>query len=234
MRIPKVKVCGVTRMVDLDLLAGEGVDTVGFNFVASSPRAIDPVRAGDLCARAGELNLLRVAVVMNLSELAMRDLLGQIDVDLVQLHGGELPGVARYCAGLPIIRATSWSGRSQESELVAAWNIAADESKSSGEAETKSELAAWLVDAYAPAQGGGTGRVARWDLLFPRPRPLSSRPLILAGGLTPKNVTAAITATVPHGVDTASGVETSPGVKDIQLVREFASNARRALAAADE
>lgn len=217
-KFPRIKVCGVRRMADLELLAESGVDSVGFNFVAHSPRYVEPAHAGELVTRAHELGLLCVAVVMDLPADELADLLDRVSVDWVQLHGTEHPKVASACGARPILKVTSWSGRAEERALVEAWR----------QIEPTGQLRGWLVDAYAPAAGGGTGRVARWDLLHPRPAIFGGLPLILAGGLVPDNVAAAIAATGADGVDTASGVEVSPGVKSAELVSAFASAARAA------
>ncbi len=220
-RYPLVKVCGVTRLSDLDELARAGADTVGFNFVARSPRVVDVARAITLCARAKELGLIRVGVVMDMQADQLADLLTRIDIDAIQFHGRESPSMAERCGTLPIIKATSWSGRVEEHELVAAWRPLADLGR----------VVAWLVDAYAPVAGGGTGRQARWDLLKPRPPEFGKARLILAGGLTPDNVSDAVASAGVDGVDTASGVELAAGLKATELVQRFCTNSRLALAA---
>ena len=228
--LPRIKVCGVTKLEDLEVLAGAGVDSVGFNFVARSPRCIDTARATTLCARAAELGLSRVAVVMDLNAAQLEQLLDSVDVDFVQLHGSELPELLHACRGKDVIKAISWSGREEEVALAAAWNHSWTVNAGDGEAtDGASQLRAFLVDAYAPEQGGGTGKVARWDLLVPRPSELDGIPLLLAGGLTGANVAEAIRQTQPDGVDTASGVESSPGIKLPAAVHAFASSAHAAL-----
>ncbi len=226
--IPRLKVCGVTRAADLELLASAGVDSVGINLVSASPRSVDVARAQQLCARAAELQLCRVVVVMNPTAAELDALLDQLDMDFVQLHGGETPALldaTRHFAagsGPGIIKAVSWSGRDEEAALVDAWLRTLDAGPQ------RPRLAAFLVDAYAPQVGGGSGRTARWDLLTPRPPALTRVPLLLAGGLTAENVGQAIAQVAPDGVDTASGVEVSPGVKDPHKVRRFASTAEAA------
>lgn len=212
--IPRIKVCGVTLVSDLDIIAAAGIDTVGLNFVAHSPRQLTLDRALELSRRAAELGLLRVAVTMDLAARELNELLAQIEVDFVQLHGRESPELSTACRGIPIIKATSWTGRNEEQELVEAWRSQVD----------SGQLVAWLVDAYAPKAGGGTGHKARWDLLQPRPKVFRDLPVILAGGLNPANVAEAVRTTLVEGVDTASGVELSPGIKSPQLVQDFAYN----------
>lgn len=228
--LPRIKVCGITRIEDLQVLSDAGVDSVGVNFVARSPRCVDAARAAPFCARAAELGLSRVAVVMDLEPDQLEQLLDAVDVDFVQLHGTESPELLQACRGKGVIKAVSWSGRAEETALAAAWKSSWTESRSRGEDRNKgSQLRAFLVDAYAPEQGGGTGKVARWDLLLPRPPELDGIPLLLAGGLTGENVAEAIKQTMPNGVDTASGVESSPGVKLPAAVQVFASSAHAAL-----
>ncbi len=212
--IPRIKVCGVTLKTDLDFLASAGVDTIGLNFVPHSPRYVTPKQGQELSRHAAELGLRRVAVTMNPTADELEDLLSHVDVDFVQLHGRERPVLSVACRGLPIIKATSWTGRPEEIELVTAWR---------GKAAS-GELVAWLVDAHAPESGGGTGHIARWDLLQPRPEALQGLPLILAGGLKATNVVQAVQCTLADGVDAASGVELRPGVKSFELVQAFTDN----------
>lgn len=225
---PRIKVCGVRTEVDLEVLAAAGVDSVGINLVAASPRVVSIERACELSAEAERLGLRRIAVVRNASVDELRRVVESRAFDLIQLHGDELPDVAVHCGGLPIIKAIAWSGRDEETEMARAWQQFAVHQTGVAAAGETSQLCAFLVDAYAPEIGGGSGRVARWDLIEPRPIVLEGLPLILAGGLTEANVASAIAATKPDGVDTASGVETRPGEKNAARVHAFASNARTA------
>lgn len=235
-RSPIIKVCGVTRLEDLEVLADAGVDAVGFNFVPGRARAVTLKRAAELSTRAARLSLIRVAVLMNPTAQQLRELLDTVELDWIQLHGAETPSLLADCGGLPILKATSWTGRAEERELARAWSTPIDIPAYSQVSELPREgscddsaLGAWLIDAYAPVAGGGTGKLARWDLLQPRPSELAAHPLLVAGGLTPANVGEAIRITRADGVDTASGVESSPGIKDAELVHAFAERARLAL-----
>lgn len=216
-RTPRIKVCGVTLLGDLDFLAASGVDSIGLNFVPHSPRCVNYQLGQQLSRRAAELGLLRVAVVMNPTVEQLNELLSLVEVDVVQLHGTESPDLATACQGTPIIKAVSWSGRSEEAALVRAWLPLVE----------SGELVAWLIDAHAPVAGGGTGKTACWDLLQPRPLDLRGIPLVLAGGLTPENVCQALQTTSAEGVDTASGVELRPGIKSPERVQLFVQNLPR-------
>lgn len=217
LRFPQIKVCGVTLLSDLLPLSAAHVDTIGLNFVTQSPRYVPPEQGQALSRRAQQLGLRRVAVLMNPTPSELQALLDKVEVDFVQLHGQESPAIAEVCGAIPIIKATSWCGRPEEEDLVQQWSPLAK----------TGQLVAWLVDAYAPQVGGGTGKIASWDKLKPRPSELGGLPLILAGGLKPANVVEAIEMAAPDGVDTASGVESSPGVKSAELTREFVDNIRR-------
>lgn len=220
---PLIKVCGVTRADDLLDLSRAGVNAVGLNFVPTSPRRIDFATGSRLAAIARELGLASVAVVRNPPPSTLVELLDRVEFDLLQLHGDESPALLDQASfdtrrpALGIIKAISWSGRDEELHIVEAWRGYAQ--------RPKARLVAWLVDAFAPDAGGGTGRLANWDLLVPRPAVLGDVPLILAGGLGPQNVATAIRQVGPQGVDTASGVEESPGLKSASLVVAFAQAA---------
>jgi phosphoribosylanthranilate isomerase len=212
----RVKVCGLTRISDLEILARAGVDAVGINLVPTSPRYAVPALAQQLAHEAQRLGLQTVAVTMDLVE---QELLAWQEMgcfDWLQLHGDELPEIVSRLDDRKVVKSLAWSGRHEEVTLALEWRDSV-------------KLAAFLVDAYAPGVGGGTGRTARWDLLFPRPECLSGIPLVLAGGLTAENVGLAIITTRCTGVDTASGVETSPGLKDADKVKRFAQAALTAL-----
>lgn len=223
MSIPfRIKICGVKRAADLNWLAESGADAVGINFVRTSVRSlkIDPGR--EMVKLASSLGLKTVAVLMNPTVDELRKFAATMPVDFIQLHGEELPELLVDLPELAIIKAISWSGRREEKHLARQWL--------ESDVAARGQLRGFLVDAFAPGVGGGTGRTARWDLLTPRPSCFGDIPILLAGGLTPANVAEAILTTHCAGVDTASGVETSPGCKDQQLVSTFVHSANDAFA----
>lgn len=213
----QIKICGVKRAEDLVCVREAGADAVGINLVPESPRSVDLTIARQLRDEANRLGLRVAIVMMNAGTSAMAEAIAMVQPDILQLHGDELPLDLPTASGdLSIVKSLSWTGRKNEELLAKRW------------LEEHSHRLAFLVDAYAPGVGGGTGKLAKWELLRPRPRMLSAVPLLLAGGLKPDNVAAGILATHCSGVDTASGVEVSPGVKDAKLVARFVSAAKRA------
>lgn len=225
--LPQTKVCGITRASDLRNLSANGVDAVGLNLVPSSKRHVSLAKATELAVQARELGLTTVAVVMDPTKAALLEICKAFAWDFVQLHGTEKPAIADACGDIAIIKASGWSGRPDEELLLKNWSQAfwADRNTPEGSVGKKT-LAGFLLDAYAPNQGGGTGQLARWDLIYPRTGVLQGWPIMLAGGLTADNVAAAIQATRCDGVDTASGVESAPGIKSADKVRRYAAEAQ--------
>jgi phosphoribosylanthranilate isomerase len=202
-----VKVCGITTPEDAEACVGLGVDWLGLNFVPSSPRCIDVAAAGAIGdAVRGRAEL--VGVVADLDEATLEELRLTACLDRLQLHGDEPPEQVRRLAP-HAFKAVRIGGV----EDVAA-------------AERYEGLL--LVDAKVAGALGGTGRTVDLALVAPLAR---ARRILLAGGLGPGNVAAAVRAVRPWGVDVASGVERSPGVKDLDAVAAFVAGARRAAGA---
>jgi phosphoribosylanthranilate isomerase len=201
----RVKVCGVTSLDDARMCVELGVDAIGLNFWPRSVRRCEPRVARDIVTSlAGQA--LFVGVFVDAGEAEIADTIEQVRLDCVQLHGDEPPAlVARF---LPhAYKALRVRGESPL-ELVRSYP---------GEHV--------LLDAYVPGMPGGTGAVFDWSLAREVAR---ERKLTLAGGLTADNVAQAVQAVRPYCVDTASGVESGPGVKDRELVRRFVEQARGA------
>ena len=214
--IPFVKVCGITREEDLNALGQCNVNSVGINLVSSSPRCIAIDDARRFCLKATELDLYSVVVLRNAEDGLLKTVVEELRPDAIQLHGSEGPETLNDCGDCGVIKAISWSGRDEELALAEAWCTYLI-----GNEVSRERFRAFLVDAYAPVEGGGTGRQARWDLLQSRPAVFANYPLILAGGLNPNTVYDGILETRCDGVDTASGVELEPGVKSEILMQQF-------------
>jgi phosphoribosylanthranilate isomerase len=201
-----VKVCGLTRREDAVAAVEAGVDALGFNFYPKSKRV---VRLEAVAPWLTELpaDIGRVAVVVNPDDVLMQELLDSGLFHAVQFHGDEDPA---FCA--------RWGG----AFYLRARPLADDDSARDTLADPAPAL---LLDAHAPGVFGGTGRTIDWLLAASVAR-AAGRPVVLSGGLNPENVSAAVQQVAPVAVDTASGVESSPGVKDAELMRRFVLAAR--------
>jgi phosphoribosylanthranilate isomerase len=202
-----VKVCGITNLEDALAAIEAGADMLGFNFYARSPRHVEPADARRIVERMPE-GVACVGVFVNESspEEVLR-IARESGVSAAQLHGDETPEFCRALGELTTIKALR-VGKGFDAERAAAF-----------------ETDAILLDAYAPDAFGGTGHTFDWALARAT-REVVQR-LFLAGGLKPENVATAIEAVGPYAVDVCSGVETSPGRKSPQLMRDFVNAVRK-------
>lgn len=211
----RIKICGITRNED-HLAAGlAGADRVGLNFYPRSKRYLSAEAAGliDLESEPKPIGVFVNADVSTICNQIQRYALAG-----VQLHGDEPPEFLADLPDLPIVRA-----RRMDDRGVAA--IAADLEACEAAGRLPDAV---LVDAYTLGHYGGTGETVSWAGLADYRKWLGNIPLILAGGLTAENVAEAIRTVRPYGVDTASGVECSPGVKDSAKMQSFIVNAKSA------
>jgi len=213
-----IKICGVRRVEDAVRAADLGADAVGLNFYPGSRRCVD-VRAAAEIARAVAGSVTRVGVFVNAAVDQIAETAEKVRLDAVQLHGDEPPQMIAGLAPLPVIRA--FRCRDTGLKPVAAYLV---ECKTAGRLPS-----AVLLDAYAAGHYGGTGLTLNWAQLAGAREELEGLPIFLAGGLTPENVSQAIASSHCDGVDTASGVESSPGVKDPARLEGFIEAARSAL-----
>lgn len=197
----RIKICGLTRADDVEVALEIGADAIGLNFVAGTPRALDPLRASAL-ARQAAGRTLRVGVFRDAPLQDLLHCLAEVPLDAVQLHGAEPPEYAARVP-LPVIKALPGDD-----------GVAARARGFPG--------ADLLVDHPS---GGGSGR--GWDFSLACAL-ISERRVWLAGGLSPQTVGACVTRLRPYGVDASSGLEASPGVKDPEKVRAFARAVRAA------
>lgn len=196
----RIKVCGITRLVDAQLAVELGASALGFNFYRPSPRYIAPHAARAIIER---LPPFVVAVGVYADEPEMERVLtvaGEAGVGIIQLHGPRFPNAKDRPAGFRLIRAVAVE---EDFEAAALAHIPAD---------------AFLLDTFHPDLKGGTGRTFDWKLAREAAR---YGTIILAGGLNPENVGQAIRTVQPFAVDVASGVESAPGQKDPTLLRAF-------------
>ena len=212
----KVKVCGLTEVDNALACAEAGADWIGLNFHPASPRSISVERGAEIVAALiGEGSAHPVAVFVDRPYTELAEVMkGLGTVDTVQLHGDEDLDFQLRCSNFKIVRAFRVSDAASLSRMADDLNRAFELGVSPH---------AVLVDAHVPGQRGGTGRSISLDLLDNLP---AHPRLILAGGLTPSNVADRVDLVRPWMVDVASGVESSPGVKDISKVSDFIAAAR--------
>ena len=201
----RVKICGITREEDARAAADAGADAVGLVFYERSPRAVDRERAARLC-RALPPFVTRVGLFVDAPAEQVRDTLASVPLDVLQFHGDE---PAAYCSGFgrPYIKAVAMREDIDPEAAMAA----------------HPDAIGFLFDAWQPDTRGGGGRTFDWSRL-PRHR---SRPLILAGGLTPDNVAEAIRQVRPWAVDVSSGVEETRGIKSAARIEAFMRGVER-------
>lgn len=207
MGMTKVKICGITRLDDALAAIEAGADMLGFNFYPPSPRYVERTTCIRMiyAIRSRGLAATMVGVFVNTPPGEVGRILDECGLDLAQLSGDEPPD------DLALVGARAFKGirpRDAGEALILAARYT-----------VRSAPPAFLVDASAGAgQFGGTGQVGDWDAA----RVLAARcPILLAGGLRPDNIAAAVAAVQPWGVDVASGVESSPGRKDAEKMKAF-------------
>ncbi|HUE74287.1 MAG TPA: phosphoribosylanthranilate isomerase [Pirellulaceae bacterium] len=249
----KIKICGITNPEDALLAAEAGADAIGLNFYEQSPRYVTPERAQAITRgvreKRGDSAPRFVGVFVNSSQEEILEIAAVAEIDGIQLHGDELPEQVAELnmlnfnpngwflnwfmpdLNILIVRAV----RCREPNLLSVSDYLKECAKLSdiGRESDKEPLApqAVLLDAYQPGAYGGTGQVVDWNIVRNERDLLMGLPVILAGGLTPENVAEAIATARPDAVDVASGVESSPGKKDPEKVRQFIAEARRAFEA---
>lgn len=197
-----IKVCGLRRAEDVEWAVMHGATAVGFIFWPRSPRYVDPDQAAAL-VRLVPPDVATVGVFVNEDPDAIRDVAARTGVSMVQLHGDEAPEVAAQL-DRPVMKAMG-----VEAVRDTAWPLGTTV----------------LLDVTDRDRRGGTGQLVDWTQAAEVAR---VRNVVLAGGLVPDNVEAAIAAVRPYGVDVSSGVEDEPGVKNPGQVRLFLERARAA------
>ncbi|WP_431283694.1 phosphoribosylanthranilate isomerase [Humitalea sp. 24SJ18S-53] len=208
----EIKICGLSDAAGFDAACAAGADYVGFVFFPASPRNVTPEQAAALSARQ-QGGPIRVGLFVDADDDAIARVLDVVPLGILQLHGEESPARCaelRQKFGLPVMKAIGVA-------TVADLAVLADYAP---------VVERFLLDAKAPPGAdlpGGNAAVFDWSVLRGAAIP---RPWLLAGGLTPGNVAAAIAATGAPGVDVSSGVERARGQKDPGLIAAFCRAAR--------
>jgi phosphoribosylanthranilate isomerase len=217
----QIKICGVTRPEDAVVASEAGADAIGLNFFDKSPRFVDDARAAEIIA-ALPASVAKVGVFVNAGVVEIRRKVEQLGLDWVQLHGDEPPQLVMMLGGLPVLRAIRLKERSQKIMPLLRPPMV----------DFIRMPTALLIDAYSPSAYGGTGETVAWDEIPRIRKEVVGLPVVLAGGLTAENVAEAIRVSGANAVDTASGVEASPGIKDHDKIRAFVAAAKQAFAPA--
>ncbi len=202
----RIKICGLTRVEDALAAARLGADAVGLVFVEQSPRRIEIATAAEI-VRALPPFVASVALFVNPVPAGVEAVLTRVRPSLLQFHGEE---TAAFCGafGVPWLKAIRVR---PDTDLL---QCATDFHGAAG----------LLLDAYSPAAHGGTGHRFDWSLI-PADLPL---PVVLAGGLDPGNVAAAVRQVRPWAVDVSSGVESARGIKDAARMAAFIKEVKHA------
>jgi len=203
-----VKICGITNLEDALAAVEAGADMLGFNFYPRSPRYIEPEAARLIIVQLPKA-VVSVGVFVNQPLAEAERIAGETGIQILQLHGDESP---EYCAALKAngqVMKVFNSGENFNARFIGDYQV---------------DLV--MLDAAAGGVRGGTGQLSDWSQasevreLFPQ--------MFLAGGLSPENVSAAIEAVNPFGVDACSSLERTPGKKDHARVDAFVAAVRAA------
>jgi phosphoribosylanthranilate isomerase len=199
----KVKICGMTQLKDALFAVEQGVDAVGFIFYKKSPRAVTMKTVREIISKLPPL-VDTVGVFVNESAERVNKIADYCGLDLVQLHGEESPNFCRkiHRRVIKVFRVKDLQSIKQLK---------------------KYPVSGFLLDTFSDNLHGGTGKTFDWNLALPVKK---IGPVILAGGLTPRNIRQAVRQVRPYGVDVCSGVEKSSGIKDLEKVRAFLKNIR--------
>ncbi len=196
----QVKICGITNEEDALCAAGCGAAAVGFIFYPSSPRYVKPEDARKIISILPK-EIVKVGVFVNEKPAEIKRVMEYCGLDMIQLHGDEIPEYCQEFSADLIIKAVELKN---EDDLNNALNY---------------NVAALLMDSRHAGLYGGTGKKVNWDLAR---RVKNKKPLILSGGLNEKNIAEAMRTVTPAALDINSGVESESGKKDhTKLARIF-------------
>lgn len=207
----RIKCCGITRRADALAAAALGADAVGFVFTRRSPRFVEPGAAAAIRAALPPF-VAAVALFMDDAPEWVAEVERRLRPDLLQFHGGESAGFCERFA-TRYLKAVPMAGLDDIGAVL----------------EAHPHAAGFLLDGHAAGEPGGSGRRFDWG----RVPHGSGRALLLAGGLDAGNVGEAVRTAHPWGVDVSSGIESAPGVKDVQRMAAFVQAVRVAEAGRD-
>jgi phosphoribosylanthranilate isomerase len=200
-KFPQIKICGLTRTDEAIKCASAGADAIGLVFFKKSPRYIKPEKAKTICASLPD-NITTVGVFVNEPFNSIMDIVTTSNIGAVQLHGNEPPKFVRQLTdqGLIVIKGLYMETQPSITQV------------------STYSASAYLVECTRGELPGGNAMTWNWEdaATFGE-----NHPMVLAGGLSPENVASAINQAMPDAVDVSSGVERTPGKKDIHKVKQF-------------
>lgn len=192
-------------MADAQAAAEAGSDAIGLMLWGQSKRFVTNAQAAEI-VRSLPPFISKVGVFVDATAGEVFRAIEEIGLDTVQLHGAETPEFCRQFKAVKVMKAFRVKDASSLVTL------------------TDYDTDAWLLDSYVAGQRGGTGAVFNWDLAVQAKD--SGKPIVLAGGLTPENIAEAVHEVWPYAVDVSSGVESAPGKKDAEMIRQFVAGVR--------
>ncbi|MBC2715436.1 MAG: phosphoribosylanthranilate isomerase [Desulfobacteraceae bacterium] len=200
-KLPQIKICGLTCTEEALKCASAGADAIGLVFFKKSPRYIKPEKAKTICAALPD-NCTTVGVFVNEPFNSIMDIVITSDLGAVQLHGNEPPKFVRDLMdqGLSVIKGLYLESQPSIAQV------------------STYTASAYLVECAKGILPGGNAMTWNWENAAGFGE---NHPMVLAGGLSPKNVASAINKAMPDAVDVSSGVESAPGKKDIHRVKQF-------------
>ena len=208
----RIKMCGITRIEDVQSVCAAGTDAIGFVFYPPSPRAISIDVAAEL-SRNVSMFVDKTVLFVNADAGYIREVVDAVGADVIQFHGDESEAFCQQF-GKRYIKAL------RVGDVVRLQN----------QLDEHAQASAILLDAYVAGVPGGTGQSFDWRVI---PADLKSR-LILAGGLEPDNIVDAITSVRPYAVDVSGGIELGKGIKSASKIKAFAERVRKADQAVSE
>lgn len=206
-----IKICGLTQRTQSEQVIDSGADALGFNFWPHSKRYL-PLDQARTWLPDLPHTVAFVAVVVNPAPPLLDELVDSHLFDTIQLHGDESPTAVAALMARSVHVIKALQVRDENSLDVIADYPCTD----------------ILLDAYNPGLYGGAGEPFPWHLFELARQRFPDKAFILSGGLNPENIATAVRQTQPTAVDVASGVESAPGIKDLDKVRTFIHNARSA------
>ncbi len=202
----KVKICGITNIDDAMVAAEAGADYLGFIVFPKSPRYVAPETIREITAQLPG-TVKKVGVFVNPEPELVQEVIDHCGIDIVQLHGDESPEFASLYSRNKVWKAVHLTDAAQIDDFAAY------------------PVSAFVVDSMVKGLRGGTGICCDWQLAA---QAAARFDVMLAGGINADNAVEAVRAVSPYGLDVASGVEKSPGLKDHEKIRNLFNNLKKA------